>query len=228
MSGWPQQRWPTTRDEAGADKWGRRVDSRQRQIDHGKAREEYERWRGAANRPLTPDPTARISKRAFARKLGAWRRSLHEPPSPAGASGGTRASDTGSPGSPSAASLSTRACTDPRSPLSPGGGSAHPIEVASPVPSCMPYMPLGRSQDTALTLPSQHEVPDEQLSKPSLPARSLRFEQATHYSQLFTVKKGLFYDILAEEESRGTARSDPTSNASSPKHACPMNFKTFS
>lgn len=65
--------------------WARRAAGRQRQIAIGKARPEYqayERMVPPAERtdemPLTPDPHARISKRAFDRQLCCWRRRLHE------------------------------------------------------------------------------------------------------------------------------------------------------
>jgi len=63
----------------------RRAAARQRQIDIGKARLEYRsyvetipRSTRAASHPITPNPNARISKRAFDRQLSQWRRRLHD------------------------------------------------------------------------------------------------------------------------------------------------------
>lgn len=65
--------------------WAKRKAARQRQIDIGKARSEYEAYTNkvppknrTANHPKTPDPNDRISKRAFDKKLSVWRRCLHE------------------------------------------------------------------------------------------------------------------------------------------------------
>eukprot|EP00927_Polykrikos_kofoidii_P080085 TRINITY_DN76955_c0_g1_i1.p1 TRINITY_DN76955_c0_g1~~TRINITY_DN76955_c0_g1_i1.p1 ORF type:complete len:608 (-),score=45.34 TRINITY_DN76955_c0_g1_i1:860-2683(-) len=64
--------------------WSRRILTRQRQIDIGKARPEYSKFRQlvprrdlSSGRPVTPDPSMRISKRAFDRELSTWRRRLH-------------------------------------------------------------------------------------------------------------------------------------------------------
>jgi len=64
--------------------WARRAAARQRQIDIGKARPEYQwyeqTWpvpKRLESHPVTPDPLARISKRAFDRQLSTWRRHLH-------------------------------------------------------------------------------------------------------------------------------------------------------
>eukprot|EP00929_Paragymnodinium_shiwhaense_P098276 TRINITY_DN59781_c0_g1_i1.p1 TRINITY_DN59781_c0_g1~~TRINITY_DN59781_c0_g1_i1.p1 ORF type:complete len:603 (+),score=128.78 TRINITY_DN59781_c0_g1_i1:97-1905(+) len=58
--------------------------TRQRQIDIGKARPEYKRYlqqvqreRRGSDQPHTPDPRARISKRQFDRLVSDWRRQLH-------------------------------------------------------------------------------------------------------------------------------------------------------
>eukprot|EP00444_Apocalathium_aciculiferum_P035818 CAMPEP_0183481140 /NCGR_PEP_ID=MMETSP0370-20130417/174416_1 /TAXON_ID=268820 /ORGANISM="Peridinium aciculiferum, Strain PAER-2" /LENGTH=183 /DNA_ID=CAMNT_0025674249 /DNA_START=115 /DNA_END=662 /DNA_ORIENTATION=+ len=67
------------------DVWERRAAARQRQLDIGKGRPEYEtycqeveRLRRGVNDPATPDPSERISKRKFDRKLSGWRRMLHD------------------------------------------------------------------------------------------------------------------------------------------------------
>mmetsp|Transcript_20387 Transcript_20387/g.37093 ORF Transcript_20387/g.37093 Transcript_20387/m.37093 type:complete len:641 (+) Transcript_20387:58-1980(+) len=73
------------RTEAEGETWARRAAARQRQIDIGKARPEYQRYEQlvplAARKPgmpKTPDPYEHISKRAFDRQLSLWRRRLHE------------------------------------------------------------------------------------------------------------------------------------------------------
>eukprot|EP00427_Karlodinium_veneficum_P012116 CAMPEP_0169065818 /NCGR_PEP_ID=MMETSP1015-20121227/2608_1 /TAXON_ID=342587 /ORGANISM="Karlodinium micrum, Strain CCMP2283" /LENGTH=556 /DNA_ID=CAMNT_0009124421 /DNA_START=62 /DNA_END=1729 /DNA_ORIENTATION=- len=65
--------------------WAKRAAARQRQIDIGKARHEYECFintvpngQRVANHPRTPDPHAKVSKRAFDRLLSTWRRQLHD------------------------------------------------------------------------------------------------------------------------------------------------------
>jgi len=65
--------------------WRRRAAQRQRQIDIGKGRPEYGWYQQtipesqrSSNHPATPDPSARISKRAFDRQLSNWRRQLHD------------------------------------------------------------------------------------------------------------------------------------------------------
>lgn len=62
----------------------RRSQARQRQITIGKSRPEYKLYANAVpfhrrteHMPQTPDPHARISKRAFDRELACWRRGLH-------------------------------------------------------------------------------------------------------------------------------------------------------
>merc|ERR1719284_89837 len=72
-------------EEVSEEVWIRRAAARQRQIDIGKARPEYEWYqqhvppeKRAGNHPKTPDPKARISKRAFDRQLSNWRRRLHD------------------------------------------------------------------------------------------------------------------------------------------------------
>jgi len=62
----------------------RRSQARQRQITIGKSRPEYKLYSSAVpfhrrteHMPQTPDPHARISKRAFDRELACWRRGLH-------------------------------------------------------------------------------------------------------------------------------------------------------
>lgn len=71
-------------EEASEETWARRAAARQRQIDIGKARPEYQQYlvkTPVALRedgdPGTPDPNARISKRQFDRNLSLWRRQLH-------------------------------------------------------------------------------------------------------------------------------------------------------
>merc|ERR1719321_2103923 len=64
--------------------FARRAVARQRQITIGKSRPEYKLYANAVpyhrrteHMPQTPDPHARISKRAFDRELACWRRGLH-------------------------------------------------------------------------------------------------------------------------------------------------------
>merc|ERR1719240_205261 len=59
--------------------------ARQRQVEIGKARPEYQGYIKQVSmkerthlHPLTPDPRARVSKRQFDRQLSRWRRQLHE------------------------------------------------------------------------------------------------------------------------------------------------------
>lgn len=63
----------------------KRVVTRQRQINIGKDTPEYQWYtqelpasRRDHQHPFTPDPNARISKRAFDKRLSQWRRDLHE------------------------------------------------------------------------------------------------------------------------------------------------------
>lgn len=70
---------------ATEETWQKRATNRQRQIDIGKDRPEYklyfqlvQRRQRLDNHPQTPDPNARISKRAFDRQLSTWRRKLHD------------------------------------------------------------------------------------------------------------------------------------------------------
>lgn len=71
--------------EVSDEVWAKRAAARQRQIDIGKARREYECFTEAVPdnercgyHPHTPDPKARVSKRAFDRLLSTWRRQLHD------------------------------------------------------------------------------------------------------------------------------------------------------
>jgi len=71
-------------DEVSEAVIARRAQARQRQITIGKSRPEYKLYAGSVpyhqrreNMPHTPDPHARISKRAFDRELASWRRGLH-------------------------------------------------------------------------------------------------------------------------------------------------------
>mmetsp|Transcript_3509 Transcript_3509/g.10244 ORF Transcript_3509/g.10244 Transcript_3509/m.10244 type:complete len:347 (+) Transcript_3509:62-1102(+) len=70
----------------------RRAAARQRQIDIGKGRPEYNLYvqcvppgRRRDDDPVTPDPYAPVSKRQFDRQLSTWRRQLHEYDCPAAA-----------------------------------------------------------------------------------------------------------------------------------------------
>lgn len=70
--------------EVPADVALRRSQARQRQITIGKSRPEYKVYSQAVpyhqrteHMPSTPDPHAKISKRAFDRELACWRRGLH-------------------------------------------------------------------------------------------------------------------------------------------------------
>lgn len=63
----------------------RRAAARQRQIEIGKSRPEYQRYveyipkeKRSPHQPRTPDPWASVSKRQFDRQLSDWRRQLHE------------------------------------------------------------------------------------------------------------------------------------------------------
>lgn len=65
-------------------KWAKRQDTRQRQVQIGKALAEYQRYVEAVpvearepNHPGTPDGTKRVSKRQFDRELSEWKRKLH-------------------------------------------------------------------------------------------------------------------------------------------------------
>jgi len=72
--------------EVSQDVYVRRSQARQRQITIGKSRPEYKLYANTVpfhrrtdteHMPQTPDPHARISKRAFDRELACWRRGLH-------------------------------------------------------------------------------------------------------------------------------------------------------
>jgi len=70
--------------EVSEEVFMRRAQARQRQIFIGKSRPEYKLYSSAVpyhrrseHMPQTPDPQARISKRAFDRELASWRRGLH-------------------------------------------------------------------------------------------------------------------------------------------------------
>merc|ERR1719502_2573080 len=70
--------------EVSEEVFMRRAQARQRQITIGKSRPEYKLYSSAVpyhrrseHMPQTPDPQARISKRAFDRELASWRRGLH-------------------------------------------------------------------------------------------------------------------------------------------------------
>lgn len=72
-------------EDAPEEVWAQRAASRLQQIEIGKARLEYQRyaravpkWHRTAEHLQTPDPYARISKRAFDRQLSDWRRRLHD------------------------------------------------------------------------------------------------------------------------------------------------------
>lgn len=71
-------------EEVSEEVFARRAQARQRQITIGKSRPEYKLYSSAVpfhrrleTMPQTPDPHARISKRAFDRELACWRRGLH-------------------------------------------------------------------------------------------------------------------------------------------------------
>jgi len=71
-------------EEVSEEVFARRALARQRQITIGKSRPEYKLYASAVpyhrrteHMPQTPDPHARISKRAFDRELACWRRGLH-------------------------------------------------------------------------------------------------------------------------------------------------------
>jgi hypothetical protein len=71
-------------EEVTDEVFARRAMARQRQITIGKSRPEYKLYvntvpyhRRTEHMPHTPDPHARISKRAFDRELACWRRGLH-------------------------------------------------------------------------------------------------------------------------------------------------------
>lgn len=71
-------------EEVTDEVFARRAMARQRQITIGKSRPEYKLYstsipyhRRTEHMPQTPDPYARISKRAFDRELACWRRGLH-------------------------------------------------------------------------------------------------------------------------------------------------------
>lgn len=71
-------------EEVTDEVFARRAMARQRQITIGKSRPEYKLYvnavpyhRRTEHMPQTPDPHARISKRAFDRELACWRRGLH-------------------------------------------------------------------------------------------------------------------------------------------------------
>merc|ERR1719408_453295 len=75
---------PEDMEEVPEEVFARRAQARQRQITIGKSRPEYKLYASAVpyhrrseQMPQTPDPYARISKRAFDRELACWRRGLH-------------------------------------------------------------------------------------------------------------------------------------------------------
>mmetsp|Transcript_30074 Transcript_30074/g.70100 ORF Transcript_30074/g.70100 Transcript_30074/m.70100 type:complete len:587 (+) Transcript_30074:73-1833(+) len=72
-------------NEVTEETWAKRATARQRQIDIGKARPEYQQYERAVpvedrrpGMPQTPNPHEQISKRAFDRQLSLWRRKLHD------------------------------------------------------------------------------------------------------------------------------------------------------
>lgn len=85
LTGWaPGASQLDDNEEVTEEVFARRALARQRQITIGKSRPEYKLYassipyhRRNEHMPHTPDPHARISKRAFDRELACWRRGLH-------------------------------------------------------------------------------------------------------------------------------------------------------
>lgn len=56
----------------------RRLEQRRKQVRIGKSTAEYAAVAAVPNRPCTPDPRARVSKRGFDGLVRQWRQELHK------------------------------------------------------------------------------------------------------------------------------------------------------